>query len=101
MCQAGRGWEVNSGVLAVRQKAAWFVRLWADEVRAGLRTYSMLTGVDQSALMWVLAHEPKARLFPMPALYNFRQVRLRPCHTSCFPLRTPHTFLTYCVLLCS
>ena len=70
---AGRGWEVNSGVLAIRKQAEWLVKLWAAEFRAGLATYSRLTGVDQSALMWVLAHEPRARLFPMPPLYNFRQ----------------------------
>ena len=73
---AGRGWEVNTGVLGVRKQAEWFVRLWEDEFRAGARLYSRLTGVDQSALMWVLAHEPRARLFPMPPSYNFRQPTL-------------------------
>jgi hypothetical protein len=73
---AGRGWEVNSGVLAVRREAMWLVELWAAEFRAGLATYSLLTGVDQSALMFVLAHEPRARLFPMPPLFNFRQPTL-------------------------
>ena len=73
---AGRGWEVNSGVLAVRRQAVWFVRLWADEFRAGVGLYSRLTGADQSALMWVLAHEPRARLFPLPPMYNFRQPTL-------------------------
>lgn len=73
---AGRGWEVNSGALAIRRRAEWFVRLWAAEFRAGLPTYSRLTGVDQSALMFVLAHEPRARLFPLPPLYNFRQPAL-------------------------
>lgn len=69
---AGRGWEVNTGVLAVRQQAQWLVQLWAAEFRAGVGLYGSLTGVDQSALMWVLAHEPRARLFPMPPTYNFR-----------------------------
>ena len=70
---AGRGWEVNSGVLGVRRQAKWLVELWQAEFRRGLHTYSLLTGVDQSALMWVLAHEPRARLFPLPPTYNFRQ----------------------------
>lgn len=69
---AGLGWEVNSGVLAVRKQAEWLVQLWAAEFRAGIGLYSRLTGVDQSALMWVLAHEPRARLFAMPPSYNFR-----------------------------
>ena len=69
---AGRGWEVNSGVLAIRKRAAWLVKLWQAEFKAGLHLYEKLTGVDQSALMWLLAHEPGARLFPMPPVYNFR-----------------------------
>ena len=73
---AGRGWEVNTGCLAVRRQAEWLLKLWASEFRHGIATYSHLTGVDQSALMWVLAHEPAARLFPMPPLYNFRQPTL-------------------------
>ena len=60
----------------MRKSAAWLLELWAAEFRAGLPLYSRLTGVDQSALMWVLAHEPRARLFPMPPLYNFRQPTL-------------------------
>lgn len=55
---AGLGWEVNTGVIALRRRAAWFVQLWAAEYRAGLQLYSKLSGVDQSAFMWVLAHEP-------------------------------------------
>ena len=51
---AGGGWEVNTGVLAVRRRAEWFVELWASEFRAGLALYSKLTGVDQSAFMWAL-----------------------------------------------
>ncbi|KAL1524652.1 hypothetical protein AB1Y20_019539 [Prymnesium parvum] len=66
------GWEVNTGVLAIRRRAQWFVRRWADEFRDGLPLYSKLSGVDQSAFMWVLAHEPGARLFPMPPVFNFR-----------------------------
>jgi|EP00326_Haptolina_ericina_P004440 hypothetical protein len=69
---AGGGWEVNTGVLAIRRQAEWFVQLWAAEFHARLAVYSKLTGVDQSAFMWVLAHEPRARLFAMPPLYNFR-----------------------------
>jgi hypothetical protein len=69
---AGRGWEVNSGVLAIRRQAAWVVKLWQAEFASGVRLYQRLTGVDQSALMWVLAHEPRARLFAMPPIYNFR-----------------------------
>lgn len=69
---AGRGWEVNSGVLAMRREASWVIELWQAEFKAGLHLYEKLTGVDQSALMWVLAHEPRARLFPMPPTYNFR-----------------------------
>ena len=69
---AGRGWEVNSGVMGLRRQAAWFVKLWQAEFHSGIDLYGRLTGVDQSALMWLLAHEPKARLFPMPPLYNFR-----------------------------
>lgn len=73
---AGGGWEVNSGVLAIRRQAEWLLKLWAAEFKAGIATYSQLTGVDQSALMWVLAHEPRARLFPLPPLYNWRQPTL-------------------------
>ena len=69
---SGRGWEVNSGVLAMRREASWVIELWQAEFKAGLHLYEKLTGVDQSALMWVLAHEPRARLFTMPPLYNFR-----------------------------
>ena len=38
------GWEVNTGVIALHRRAAWFVRLWAAEFRAGLPLYSKLTG---------------------------------------------------------
>ncbi len=69
---AGRGWELNTGVIAVRREARWLVELWAAEFAAGLGLYRHLTGVDQSALMWVLAHEPRARFFPMPPSFNFR-----------------------------
>ena len=69
---AGRGWEVNTGVLAVRRQAAWLVRKWADEFARRTSLYARLTGADQSALMYVLAREPLGRLFPMPAAFNFR-----------------------------
>ena len=69
---AGRGWELNTGVVAVRREAVWLVRKWADEFKSRTKLYSMLTGVDQSALMLVLAREPRARVFPMPPSFNLR-----------------------------
>ena len=68
----GRGWEVNTGVLAVRKQAAWLVGKWGEEFTKRVELYSRLTGVDQSALMLVLARESRARLFAMPPSYNFR-----------------------------
>ena len=68
----GRGWEVNTGVLAVRKQAAWLVGKWGEEFTQRIELYSRLTGVDQSALMLVLARESRARLFTMPPSYNFR-----------------------------
>ena len=68
----GRGWEVNTGVLAVRKQAAWLVGKWGEEFTQRVELYSRLTGVDQSALMLVLARESRARLFAMPPSYNFR-----------------------------
>ena len=68
----GRGWEVNTGVLAVRKQAAWLIGKWGEEFSQRVELYSRLTGVDQSALMLVLARESRARLFTMPPSYNFR-----------------------------
>ena len=44
---AGRGWEVNTGALAVRRQAEWLVRAWADEYSRNLSLYARLSGVDQ------------------------------------------------------
>ena len=51
---AGRGWEVNTGLLAVRRQAEPLVRAWAAEFGARISLYARLSGVDQSALMLVL-----------------------------------------------
>ena len=56
---AGRGWEVNTGLLAVRRNAAWLVEAWAAEFKQRPGLYSRLTGADQSALMLVLARAPR------------------------------------------
>ena len=52
--EAGRGWEVNTGLLAVRRQAEPLVRAWAAEFGARISLYARLSGVDQSALMLVL-----------------------------------------------
>ena len=52
--EAGRGWEVNTGLLAVRREAEPLVRAWAAEFGARISLYARLSGVDQSALMLVL-----------------------------------------------
>lgn len=75
---AGRGWEVNTGVLAVRRDAAWLVQAWADEFFQHISRYALLTGVDQSALMRVLSREPRGRLFPLPPTFNLRQPTVWP-----------------------
>eukprot|EP00607_Mallomonas_marina_P007141 CAMPEP_0182438294 /NCGR_PEP_ID=MMETSP1167-20130531/85657_1 /TAXON_ID=2988 /ORGANISM="Mallomonas Sp, Strain CCMP3275" /LENGTH=337 /DNA_ID=CAMNT_0024631577 /DNA_START=116 /DNA_END=1129 /DNA_ORIENTATION=- len=74
----GRGWETNTGVLAVRKQALplleeWLAVIQKEYVSLGLGKY--LSG-EQQALMIALQRNPAYRLFPLPNIYNFRRATL-------------------------
>eukprot|EP01041_Mallomonas_annulata_P005410 gene5410-10825_t len=73
---AGGGWEVNTGVLAVRKQALPLLREWLEVFKKDIKVFGEYLSGEQQALMVTLQRNPKYRIFPLPSVYNFRRPAL-------------------------
>ena len=75
---AGDGWEINTGVLAVRHSALPLVRRWLDIFKREQAVLDQYVSGEQQALMLALEEAPWYRAFPLSSLYNFRRPTVLP-----------------------
>ena len=75
---AGDGWEINTGVLAVRRGAVPLVRRWLDIFKREQDVLDQYISGEQQALMLALEEAPWYRAFPLSSLYNFRRPTVLP-----------------------
>jgi len=72
----GQGWEMNTGVLAVRRSSRGIVERWVEVFRDEHALFSDFESGEQQALMLAFERNPQYRWFPLPPVFNFRRSSL-------------------------
>eukprot|EP01041_Mallomonas_annulata_P008440 gene8440-17402_t len=72
----GAGWELNTGVLAVKRSSRGLIEQWVHVFTSEPETFVDLESGEQQALMLAFERNPQYRWFPLPPIFNFRRASM-------------------------
>lgn len=74
----GDGWEINTGMLAIKRDALPLVKKWLAIFKRDQAVLDQYISGEQQALMMALEEAPWYRFFPLSSIFNFRRPTIIP-----------------------